>query len=111
MRTRRWQWMALGGAMGHLPWIAPGTARAQAPAEARVLEIEVAVDGAFRPARIEFAAGEQVRLRFIQRDDRGCAREVVFPSLALRRELLPGRRPSRSPPEPPARPPSSAAWA
>lgn len=91
MKTRRWQWMALGLALGHLPWLAPGSASAQAPAEAPVREVEVAVDGGYRPARIEVAAGERVRLRFIRRDHGGCTREVVFPSLGLRRELPTGR--------------------
>lgn len=91
MRTRRGQWLVLGVAMGHLPWIAPGSARAQAPAAAPVREIEVAVEGGYWPPRIEVAAGERVRLRFIRRDDRGCAREVVLPSLGLRRALPVGQ--------------------
>ena len=48
-------------------------------------------DGGYRPARVEVAAGECVRLRFVRRDYGGCTREVVFPTLGLRRELPTGR--------------------
>lgn len=83
--------MVLSAAMGLAPWIAPSAARAQAPAEAPVREVEVVVDGGYQPARIEVAPGERVRLRFVRRDYGGCTREVVFPSLGLRRELPTGQ--------------------
>lgn len=89
MTTRRGMWWVLGAALGLAPGMMPAAARAQAPAGA-VREVEV-VDGGYRPARVEVAAGERVRLRFVRRDYGGCTREVVFPTLGLRRELPTGR--------------------
>lgn len=56
----------------------------QAPA---VREIEVIVDGGYRPGRIPVTEGERVRLKFVRREHSPCTREVVFPSLDIRREL------------------------
>ena len=90
MTTRRGMRWVLGAALGLAPWTMPAAARAQAPAGA-VREIEVVVDGGYRPARVEVAAGERVRLRFVRRDYGGCTRDVVFPTLGVRRELPTGR--------------------
>lgn len=87
---RRMRWV-LGAALGLAPWMMPAVARAQAPAGAAVREVEVVVDGGYRPARVEVASGERVRLRFVRRDFGGCTREVVFPTLGLRHELPTGR--------------------
>jgi soluble P-type ATPase len=57
---------------------------AQAPTE-----IEIVVQGGYRPDRIEVRAGAPVRLRFVRHEYSGCTREVVFPSLGIRRELPP----------------------
>ena len=54
-------------------------------------EIEVVVDHGYAPEEIEVRAGEHVRLRFVRHDHSGCTREVVFPSLGLRRDLPPGQ--------------------
>ncbi len=67
--------------------MAPALAGAQTPEAAAVREVEVVVDGGYQPSRIEVRPGERVRLRFVRRDYGGCTREVVFPSLNLRREL------------------------
>ncbi len=80
MTTMKWQGLVLGAAM----LVAPSMARAQ---DAGVREVEVVVDQGYQPSRIEVAQGEAVRLRFIRRDYGGCTREVVFPTLNLRREL------------------------
>jgi plastocyanin domain-containing protein len=91
MTTRRWQWLVVGVALSLAPAIAPTAGQAQAPTAMPVREIEVVVDGGYRPDRIEVAPGERVRLRFLRRDSSGCTRVVVFPSLGLRRELPTGR--------------------
>ncbi len=91
MTTQRGMRWVLGAALGLAPWMMPAVARAQVPAGAAVREIEVVVDGGYQPARVEVAAGERVRLRFVRRDYGGCTREVVFPTLGLRRELPTGR--------------------
>lgn len=67
----------------------PGVSSAQTPPGAR--EVEVVVENGYRPARIEVAPGERVRLRFVRRDYGPCTREVVFPTLNLRRELPTGQ--------------------
>lgn len=79
--------MVLGVALA----VAPSVAWAQNPADAGGREIEVVVDPDYQPSRIEVTAGERVRLRFIRRSGGACTREVVFPTLNLRRELPTGQ--------------------
>ena len=50
-------------------------------------EIEIVVDGGYKPARIVITQGERVRLKLIRRDYSPCTREIVFASLGIRREL------------------------
>ena len=51
--------------------------------------IEVVVEGVYRPDRIVVKEGEPVRLKFLRKEYTGCTREVVFPTLGIRRELPP----------------------
>ncbi|WP_437677537.1 cupredoxin domain-containing protein [Sorangium sp. So ce131] len=60
---------------------------APAPAQQAVREIEIIVDGGYKPSRIVVKEGERVRLKVIRRDYSPCAREIVFASLNIRREL------------------------
>lgn len=55
--------------------------------EAKPREIEVVVDRGYQPSRIVIQQGERVRLKFVRKDYSPCTREVVFPSLDIRREL------------------------
>lgn len=55
--------------------------------EATPREIEIVVDRGYQPSTIAIPEGERVRLRFLRKDPSPCAREVVFPSLDLRRDL------------------------
>jgi plastocyanin domain-containing protein len=64
----------------------PGRAEPTARAAA-VREIEVIVDGSYKPNRIELHEGERVRLRFVRKDSNSCTKEVVFPQFDIRREL------------------------
>ena len=67
------------------PIARPGFAHAQdGPA---VREIEVVVEGGYKPKRIEVRKGERVRLRFVRKEHGPCTREVLFPKLDIRREL------------------------
>jgi len=70
----------------------PAATSAQAPARHTVREIEIVVDGAYRPSRVEVSEGEHVRLVFVRRDYGPCTREVIFPALGIRRELPAGTR-------------------
>ena len=54
-----------------------------------VRDIEVVVQGGYKPNRIEIKAGERVRLKFLRQEHSACSREVVFPALGIRRELPP----------------------
>ena len=67
---------------------APVVAAEQTPA---VREIEIVVEGGYKPARITVAEGEPVRLKFIRKEWNGCTREVLIPAIALRRELPPNK--------------------
>lgn len=64
----------------------PREAAAQAP-PAAAREVEVVVERGYHPSRIEVRPGERIRLRFVRREWSGCTREVVFPTLDLRRAL------------------------
>ena len=74
------------------PLLAVAQGRAEASAEApAVREIEVVVDGSYKPNRIEIHAGERVRLRFVRKEYNACTKEVVLPQLSIRRELPPNK--------------------
>jgi plastocyanin domain-containing protein len=66
-----------------------GDARAES-AQQKAREIEIVVQGGYKPDRIELAEGENVQLRFIRKESSGCSREVVFPALGIRKELPEG---------------------
>jgi plastocyanin domain-containing protein len=75
-----------------------GAAAATAPTDARadgaqheVREIEIIVQGGYKPNRIEVFEGQHVQLRFLRKEAGGCTREVVFPSLGIRKELPEGQ--------------------
>lgn len=68
------------------------------PAEARaenshheVREIEIVVQGGYTPSRVEVVEGQHVQLRFIRRESSACTREVLFPTLGIRKELPEGK--------------------
>lgn len=71
--------------------LAPSRPAAAQAAPAPVREIEIVVQGGYQPSRVVVTEGERVRLRFVRREYTGCTREVVFPSLNLRRELPPNQ--------------------
>ena len=58
---------------------------------AAVREIEIVVEGTYKPARIQVQEGERVRLKFIRKEYNSCTREVVFPKLGIKRELPPNK--------------------
>lgn len=71
-----------------------GTARADAPPAPPAAplapatrEVEIIVDGRYKPSRVEVVEGELVRLKFVRKDYSGCTKEVVFPKLGIKREL------------------------
>lgn len=55
--------------------------------EAKAREIEIVVDRGYQPGRVVVQQGERIRLKFVRKDYSPCTREVVFPSLGIRREL------------------------
>ncbi|KYF54040.1 hypothetical protein BE08_32205 [Sorangium cellulosum] len=57
------------------------------PSPQGVREIEIVVDGGYKPSRVVVTEGERVRLKVIRRDRSPCTREIVFASLGIRREL------------------------
>lgn len=73
------------------PLVVTTYVQAQAKPAETVREIEVIVDGTYKPGRIEVHAGERVRLKFIRKEYTPCTKEVVFPSLNIRRELPPNK--------------------
>lgn len=67
------------------------SAAAEPPEQPAVREIEIVVDGNYKPSRVEIHEGERVRLKLVRKDYSACTREVVFPALGLRRELPPNQ--------------------
>jgi plastocyanin domain-containing protein len=81
---KHWRWMVAGAALAAAP-------QAVSAQDAGTREVEVVVDQGYEPSRVEATAGERLRVRFLRRSDGGCTREVVFPTLNLRRELPTGQ--------------------
>lgn len=71
------------------PALQISTARAQASETQPAREIEIIVEGGYRPNRIEIRAGERVRLKFLRKEHDACTKEVVIAALGIRRELPP----------------------
>lgn len=63
-------------------------AQAQQAEQKSPREITVVVDGAYLPDRIEVQEGERIHLKFLRKDAGPCTRDVLFPKLNIRRELL-----------------------
>ena len=69
----------------------PGGGLTQGPqAPAGSVLVNVNMTG-FDPALIEAKAGQPLKVAFFRPTDANCAREVVFPSLGIRKELPPGQ--------------------
>jgi plastocyanin domain-containing protein len=87
---RSYPWL-LGSLLSLLPLGAVPNIAAQTHAQASVKpaprEIQIVVEGAYKPSRIEVHEGERIRLTFLRKDYGSCTREVVFPKLDIRREL------------------------
>lgn len=64
-------------------------AGADAPPEAAPREIDIVVQGGYHPSQIDLRVGERARLRFTRKEYNSCSKEVVFPTLGIRRELPP----------------------
>jgi len=58
--------------------------------EPRVREVEITVQKGYHPNRIQAAVGERLRLKITRREAGSCTKEIVFPTLNLRRELPTG---------------------
>jgi plastocyanin domain-containing protein len=70
---------------------AAATARAEGPKAREPREIEIVVDGGYKPAKVTVKQGERVRLKFVRKEYSGCTRELVIPALQLRKELPPNK--------------------
>lgn len=67
-----------------LPWADPARADGS---HHDVREVEITVQGGYKPDRIEVVEGQKVQLKFVRKESSGCTREVVFPALGIRKEL------------------------
>jgi plastocyanin domain-containing protein len=54
--------------------------------------VDVLVQGGYHPSRVVVTQGEPARLVFLRTEWSGCTREVVFPTLGLRKELPVGEK-------------------
>ena len=53
-------------------------------------EVEIVVQLGYHPNRTSLTAGTPARITFLRQEAGGCSREVVFPTLGIRRELPQG---------------------
>ncbi|WP_437681422.1 cupredoxin domain-containing protein [Sorangium sp. So ce131] len=53
--------------------------------------VEIMVHGAFVPDKIAAVEGERIQLKLVRHDSGDCTKEVVFPSLGIRKELPTGQ--------------------
>ena len=60
-----------------------------AEAAPQIREVEVVVDGTYKPDRVTVRKGERVRLKLVRHDYGACTRQIVIPALKLERELPP----------------------
>jgi plastocyanin domain-containing protein len=69
-----------------------GAAQADRPAtdpQPPPREIEIVIDGTYKPNKVTVQEGERIRLKFVKKDSSSCTKEVVFPTLNIKRELSP----------------------
>jgi plastocyanin domain-containing protein len=52
-----------------------------------IQEIDITVQGGYRPAEIVVKAGQLVRLNFTRRESSACSEEIIFPDFGLRSHL------------------------
>lgn len=77
-----WKWFALALTLAPV-------ALAEGP-ETAPPAVEIVVEsGRYVPAEVKVPAGEPARLQFVRKEWNSCTREVVFPTLDIRRELPP----------------------
>ena len=77
-----------GAVLGALFATAGFAGQAFADEGAKVREVEIVVDqGRYQPNKIEVSEGERVRITFLRKEYSACTKEVVFPSLGIKREL------------------------
>lgn len=50
-------------------------------------EVEIVVKGGYQPNLVKVTQGERVRLKFVRREYAGCTKEVVFPTLGIKKTL------------------------
>jgi plastocyanin domain-containing protein len=72
------------------PLVAPATAAIAETAPA-YREIEIFVEGGYKPANITVKAGERVRLKFVRKEYSGCTRELVIAAFGIRKDLPPNK--------------------
>ncbi len=64
---------------------APGSVLAESDAAAAPKEI--VVENGYHPSTVVVKPGIPIKLTFVRREHAGCTREVVFPTLGIRRDL------------------------
>ncbi|MFN7135176.1 MAG: cupredoxin domain-containing protein, partial [Myxococcales bacterium] len=62
-------------------------ARAEAPGGSEVREVDLVVEKGYKPGSIEVREGEPLRLKVVRKDYSPCTKELVIPSLGIRRDL------------------------
>ncbi|AUX26931.1 hypothetical protein SOCEGT47_075010 [Sorangium cellulosum] len=53
--------------------------------------VEIMVHGGFVPDKIAAVEGERLQLKLVRHDSGACTKEIVFPSLGIRKELPTGQ--------------------
>ena len=72
--------------------VSSGIGRVAGAADTAPREIEIVVENGYTPSRVTVQEGEVVRLTFLRKDYSGCTKEVVFPSLGIKKDLPVNKR-------------------
>jgi plastocyanin domain-containing protein len=68
-------------------WFWKGESVQAAVSDTGIQEVDITVQGGYRPAEIVVKVGQLVRLNFTRRESSACSEEVIFPDFGLRAHL------------------------
>ncbi len=68
-------------------WLWKGESVEAKATQTGIQEVDITVQGGYRPAEIVVKVGQRVRLNFTRRESSACSEEIVFPDFGLRSHL------------------------
>jgi len=75
------------GLVGFIWWFFFGKKSASAEATARQGEVDVIVDGGYKPAAIRIRKGISTTLKILRKDPNSCLEEIILPDFKIKKFL------------------------